>query len=130
LSRFIESSGIQLKSFENQLQSVITMSIHRGLIILGVVLLCAVPTSALAATIVVTNTADSGSGTLRSAPASATNGDTIDATGASGTILLGNAELVVSNSVTVGATVTQTNSLNQVTISLPISIQFYRLFLP
>jgi hypothetical protein len=106
------------------------MSTHRGLAMLGVALLCAVPTSALAATFVVTNTADSGSGTLRSALVSATNGDTIDATGISGTILLSNAELVVSNSVTVGATVTQTNSLNQVTISLLISIQFYRLFLP
>src|SRR5262249_40571579 len=58
-------------------------------------------TSALAATFVVTNTADSGSGTLRSALASATNGDTVNATGVSGTILLTSGELVVSNSVTI-----------------------------
>ena len=93
-------------------------------------LLCAVPTSALAATIVVTNTADSGRGTLRSALASATNGDTIDARGISGTILLTGAEFVVSNNVTIGATVTQSNGLNQVTISLPVSNQCYWMFLP
>src|SRR5215471_6108039 len=58
-------------------------------------------TSALAATIVVTNTADSGSGTLRSALASATDGDTINATGVTGTILLTSGQLTVSNGVTI-----------------------------
>src|SRR5882672_7571524 len=76
-------------------------SLHRGLAILGGALLCAVTTSALAATIPVTNTADSGSGTLRAALAGASSGDTIDATGLSGTILLTSGELGVSNSVTI-----------------------------
>ncbi len=54
-----------------------------------------------AATIVVTDLGDSGAGTLREALASATDGDTIGATGVSGTILLTSGELVVSNSVTI-----------------------------
>src|SRR6266852_5528046 len=51
--------------------------------------------------ITVTNTADSGPGTLRAALASAANGDTIDATGVSGSILLTSGELLVTNSVTI-----------------------------
>ena len=53
------------------------------------------------ATLTVTSTADSGPGTLRAALASAANGDTIDASGVSGTILLTSGELPVSNSVTI-----------------------------
>ena len=56
---------------------------------------------ATAATIPVTNTADSGAGSLRAAIASATNGDTIDATGISGMITLTSGELWISNSLTV-----------------------------
>jgi len=41
----------------------------------------------------VTSTADSGAGTLRDPLASATDGDNIDATGVSGTILLTSGEL-------------------------------------
>jgi len=52
-------------------------------------------------TLTVTSTADSGSGTLRQALADASDGDTIDATGVSGTILLTSGELLVSNSVTI-----------------------------
>jgi subtilisin family serine protease len=52
-------------------------------------------------TIFVTNTADSGPGTLRAALGSAANGDTIDASGVSGTILLTSGALLVSNSVTI-----------------------------
>ncbi len=52
-----------------------------------------------AATIAVTSTADNGPGSLRNALASAANGDTIDASGVSGTILLTNGELLVTNSV-------------------------------
>ena len=51
------------------------------------------------ATITVSTTADSGPGSLRAALASATDGDTIDATGISGTILLTGGELLVTNSV-------------------------------
>src|SRR6266576_2810114 len=53
------------------------------------------------ATITVSSTADSGAGTLRAALASAANGDTIDASGVTGTILLTSGELLVPNSVTI-----------------------------
>ncbi|PWU18269.1 MAG: hypothetical protein C5B50_09575 [Verrucomicrobia bacterium] len=53
------------------------------------------------ATITVTNTADSGPGTLRAALAGAANGDTIDASGVTGAILLTSGELLVSNNVTI-----------------------------
>src|SRR5436853_6621185 len=52
-------------------------------------------------TIIVTSTADSGAGTLRAALASAANGDTIDASSVTGTILLTSGELLVTNSVTI-----------------------------
>jgi hypothetical protein len=54
-----------------------------------------------AATITVTSTADSGAGSLRDALTSAADGDTIDATGVSGTILLTSGELLVANSVNI-----------------------------
>src|SRR6266404_1774525 len=60
-----------------------------------------IPADCEAATITVTNTADSGAGTLRAALASAANGDTIDASGVTGTILLTSGELLVTNSVTI-----------------------------
>ena len=63
-------------------------------------LLCATPVRLRAATLTVTNIADSGPGSLRAALAGAANGDTIDATGVSGTITLTTGELTVSNSVT------------------------------
>jgi hypothetical protein len=51
--------------------------------------------------IVVTNTNDSGSGSLRDALATANDGDTIDATGVSGTILLTSDELQITHNVTI-----------------------------
>jgi hypothetical protein len=51
--------------------------------------------------IVVTNTNDSGPGSLRDALATANVGDTIDATGVSGTILLTSGELQITQSVTI-----------------------------
>jgi parallel beta helix pectate lyase-like protein len=51
--------------------------------------------------IVVANTNDSGSGSLRDALAMANDGDTIDATGVSGTILLTSGELQINHSVTI-----------------------------
>jgi hypothetical protein len=54
-----------------------------------------------ATTIVVTNTNDSGSGSLRDALAAANDGDTIDATGVSGTILLTSGELQINHNVTI-----------------------------
>ncbi len=59
------------------------------------------PVAVHATTITVTSIADSGPGTLRDALASAADGDTIDATGISGTITLTSGELLVSNSVTI-----------------------------
>jgi hypothetical protein len=52
-------------------------------------------------TITVTNTNDSGPGSLRNALAVANDGDTIDATSVSGTILLTSGELQVTHSVTI-----------------------------
>jgi len=49
--------------------------------------------------IVVTNTDDSGPGSLRDALAVANDGDTIDATGVSGTILLTSGELQITHNV-------------------------------
>jgi hypothetical protein len=63
--------------------------------------LVAVSLSASAATIIVTSKADSGAGSLRAALAAAGNGDTIDATGLSGSIKLTNGELLVSKSLTI-----------------------------
>src|ERR1700683_4077672 len=54
-----------------------------------------------AATISVTNTADNGPGSLRIALNFAQNGDTVDATGVSGTILLTSGQLIVDRSVTI-----------------------------
>jgi hypothetical protein len=55
----------------------------------------------LANTISVTNTNDSGPGSLRDALAVARDGDKIDATGASGTILLTSGELQITHNVTI-----------------------------
>ena len=51
--------------------------------------------------IIVTNTNDSGPGSLRDALAAANDGDTIDATSVSGTILLTSGELPINHDVTV-----------------------------
>ena len=51
--------------------------------------------------ILVTNTNDSGPGSLRNALAVASDGDTIDATGVSGTILLTGGELQITHNVTI-----------------------------
>lgn len=70
------------------------------MLIVAVVLAISV-SPALASTITVTSTNDSGPGSLRNALASAADGDTIDASGVSGTILLTNGELLVTNSVNI-----------------------------
>src|SRR5262245_25437032 len=54
-----------------------------------------------ATVIVVLNTNDSGTGSLRAALASANDGDIIDATGISGTILLTSGELQITHAVTI-----------------------------
>jgi len=68
---------------------------------LCLMLVCALALSAHATTIIVTNTNDSGAGSLRQALAIANNGDTIDATGIAGVISLTSGELLVETSVTI-----------------------------
>jgi len=63
-------------------------------------LACALTIPAYATTITVTNTNDNGVGSLRQALLDANDGDTIDATGISGTITLTSGELLVDKSVT------------------------------
>ncbi len=63
------------------------------------VLACALTISASATTIVVTNTNDNGPGSLRQALMDANDGDTIDATGVSGTITLTSGQFLVDKSV-------------------------------
>jgi len=68
------------------------------IVLILITLLCAAMgsvQSARAAIIVVTNTNDSGPGSLRQALRNANDGDTIDATGVSGTILLTGGELQI-----------------------------------
>jgi len=68
---------------------------------IAVVLLGAVAIPARATTITVTNTNDSGPGSLRQALADANDGDTINATGISGAITLTSGELLVDKNVTI-----------------------------
>lgn len=62
---------------------------------------CAAAVGLHATTIAVTTTTDSGPGSLRDALANATDGDTIDASVVTGTILLTSGELLVTNSVNI-----------------------------
>src|SRR6266487_5977579 len=65
------------------------------------ILACALTIAAHATIIPVTNTNDSGPGSMRQALAVANDGDTIDATGISGVISLTSGELLVETSVTI-----------------------------
>jgi hypothetical protein len=62
---------------------------------------CALAIFSQASIITVTNTNDSGPGSLRQALVDANDGDTIDATGVSGVITLTSGELLVDKSVTI-----------------------------
>src|SRR6185369_12175598 len=62
--------------------------------------LCLIALNAQAATITVTNTNDSGAGSLRQAIAGAHNSDTVDF-GVTGTITLTTGELLVDKSITI-----------------------------
>ena len=62
--------------------------------------------------IVVTNTNDSGPGSLRQALAVANDGDTINATGVSGTILLTSGELQINHNVTINGPGAQNLAVN------------------
>jgi hypothetical protein len=75
-----------------------------GVVLFLITLVCAATASlqsARSATIIVTNTNDSGPGSLRDALAVANDGDTIDATGVSGTITLISGQLNVDKDVTI-----------------------------
>jgi hypothetical protein len=73
---------------------------REGFAVIAVLLLAATTMSAHAATITVTNTNDSGPGSLREALANANDGDTINFA-VTGTITLTNGELVISRNVTI-----------------------------
>ena len=62
--------------------------------------------------ILVTNTNDSGPGSLRDALAAANDGDMIDATGVSGTILLTSGELQITHNVTINGPAAQNLAVN------------------
>jgi hypothetical protein len=68
---------------------------------ISIVLLGTLTISAHASTITVTNTNDSGAGSLRQALVIANDGDTIDATSISGVVILTTGELPVDKSVTI-----------------------------
>ena len=85
---------------EGRSSDSVSMSTVRSAAI-AVVLFGAVVVPARATTISVTNTNDSGPGSLRDALAIANDGDTIDATGVSGTILLTSGELQINHNVTI-----------------------------
>src|SRR5438270_4174230 len=71
----------------------------KGFTVIGA-LLCAMAMQAHAATITVTNTNDSGPGSLRQALANANNGDTINFA-VSDTIMLTSGEVLVNKNVTI-----------------------------
>ena len=85
-----ETSKLNPKTFVRKQRLIVLMAISVAAL---------VPICLHAATIRVTSVADSGPGTLRQALANSADGDTIDATGVSGTILLTSGELVVDKSV-------------------------------
>ena len=97
----LESSGLRITSASVGL--LIRLKAYRAavlaLIFVGATLLST--SGALADTITVINTNDSGLGSLRQALIDAKGGDTIDATGISGIISLTSAELQVTHSVTI-----------------------------
>jgi len=85
---------------EGRSSDSVSMSTVRSAAI-AVLLLGAVVVPARATTISVTNTNDSGPGSLRQALAIANDGDTIDATGISGSVTLTSGVLLVDKSVTI-----------------------------
>ena len=74
--------------------------------------------------IVVTNTNDSGPGSLRDALSIANDGDTIDATGVSGTILLTSGELQINHNVTINGPGAENLAVNR---SLLNRVRFFLL---
>jgi hypothetical protein len=70
------------------------------MVAISVLLLCAVAIPAYATTITVTNTSDSGAGSLRQALVDVNDGDTIDFA-VPGTIGLNNGELLVDKAITI-----------------------------
>ncbi len=76
--------------------------VRRSLIILTIAALgCVLTSSSRATTIIVSNTADSGIGSLRAAIGNAANFDTVDASGVTGTIVLTSGPLGVGKNLTI-----------------------------
>jgi predicted outer membrane repeat protein/parallel beta-helix repeat protein len=91
-----------------------------------VLAMCVLAVTAPALTITVTNTNDSGPGSLRDALAVANDGDTIAATGVSGTILLTSGELYVNQSITIsgpGASILAVNGNAQSSVFVIRSLE-------
>jgi hypothetical protein len=87
-------------------------------------LACALRIPVHATTIIVTNTNDNGPGSLRQALAVANEGDTIDATGISGAIILTSGELLVNRSVTVNGAGADVLAVDGNTVSRVFRIPF------
>src|SRR5438105_8893376 len=87
-----------------------TLAIKPAVIATALLFITAIP--AYATTIFVTNTNESGSGSLRNALSIANDGDTIDATGVSGTITLTSGELQVTHNVTINGPGAATLAVN------------------
>ena len=85
---------------------------------------CALAIPAHATTIVVTNTSDSGPGSLRQRLMDANDGDTIDATGISGVITLTTGELAVDKSVTINGASADVLAIDGNTTSRVFNIGF------
>jgi len=85
---------------------------------------CALAIPAHATTIVVTNTSDSGPGSLRQGLMDANDGDTIDATGISGVITLTTGELAVDKSVTINGASADVLAIDGNTTSRVFNIGF------
>jgi hypothetical protein len=91
--------------------------------VIWIAFLCAI-VRAHATIIPVTNTNDSGPGSLRQALAVANDGDTIDATGISGAIILTSGELLVDKSVTINGAGADVLAVDGNTVSRVFRIVF------
>jgi trimeric autotransporter adhesin len=119
LSLFSYSSVVRIARTFSSLFYSRAGSARRRLLALVVAALCFVPASGMATTFTVTNTYDSGTGSLRQALASAQNWDTIDLSSLTGTINLTSGGLTINNCLTIvgpGANVLTVSGNNAYTV--------------